>query len=390
MRSFARDSDGQEVIGHVVLNSLFSKESSVGIDIGSNSIKAVEIEPTARGWELVNAAVAPTPKDATRDGVIVSLEEVSSTIKSALRDAGIKATGAICAVSGPPVIVRQVQFPQMAESVLRKSIKFEASKHISSSVEDSVVEFEILGGAQEPGQMNVMLVAAPKEMVDSRVRVLEMAGLDPLVVDVEAFALIRALVEFNASDEFLHRTVALIDMGASHTDVNIVSQGDFALTRNIPIAGNSFTNAIKSLTGSAFDEAEILKIEMTHDRSLDDIIRAEGDSRHWRVVQPLLDELIREIRRSIHYYQSQFPEGSADAQVSKILLTGGAARMAGINTYIASKLSIVTEIADVFQQSAIGTDRVAAGFVSEHGPVLAVGSGLALKELAPEESRKTA
>ena len=278
----------------------------------------------------------------------------------------------------------------MSESVLRKSIKFEASKHISSSVEDSAVEFEILGDAQEPGQMNVMLVAAPKDMVDTRVQVLEMAGLDPLVVDVEAFALIRALVEFNASDEFLHRTVALIDMGASHTDVNIVSQGDFALTRNIPIAGSSFTNAIKSLTGSSFDEAEELKIEMTNGRPLDEITRAEGDNRHWRVVQPLLDELIREIRRSIHYYQSQFPEGSADAQVSKILLTGGTTRMAGINTYIASKLSVPTEIADAFQQSAISTSKVSGSLVSEQGPVLAVGTGLALKELAPEGSEKAA
>ena len=238
--------------------------------------------------------------------------------------------------------------------------------------------------------MNVMLVAAPREMVDSRVAMIESAGLEPLAVDVEAFALIRALVEFNASDEFLHRTVALIDMGASHTDVNIVSQGEFALTRNIPIAGNSFTNAIRSLTGCSFEEAESLKIEMTQTCPLDEITRAQDDNRNWRVVQPLLDELIREIRRSIHYYQSQFPEGSADAQVSKILLTGGAARMAGINTYIASKLSVAAEIADVFQLSAINTSRVGSDCVARFGPVMAVGTGLALKELVSEESNKAA
>ena len=183
----------------------------------------------------------------------------------------MKATGAICAISGSQVIVRQVQFPKMPEAVLRKSIKYEASKHISASMEDSAVEFEILGDVPDESQMDVMLVAAPREMVDSRVQVIESAGLDPLSVDVEAFALIRSLVEFSASDEYLHKTVALIDMGASHTDVNIVSRGEFVLTRNIPIAGNSFTNAVKSLVGVSFEEAERLKIEMTADTPLDQI-----------------------------------------------------------------------------------------------------------------------
>lgn len=372
----------------MMLSSLFSKETTVGIDIGSSCIKAVEIEPTGRGWELINAAVMPTPKEAIKDGVITNVADVSSELKSMLKSAGIKATGAICAVSGSQVIVRQVQFPKMAEALLRKSIKYEASKYISASMEESVVEFEILGDADEPGMMNVMLVAAPKDMIDSRVKVIESAGLEPLVVDIEAFALIRSLVEFSASDKYLNRTVALIDMGASHTDVNIVSRGEFALTRNIPIAGNSFTNAIKSLSGSSFDEAELIKHNMTKNNPLDDLSVVEADNRSWKVVQPLLDELIREIRRSIHYYQSQFPEGSAEEMVSQVVLTGGSARTNGMDRYISSKLSISTEIADVFKQSAISIGRVPADFAKEHGPVLAVGAGLALKELISDTGVK--
>ncbi|MEN6581918.1 MAG: type IV pilus assembly protein PilM [Armatimonadota bacterium] len=374
-----------------MLSSLFSKETTVGIDIGSSCIKAVEIEPTARGWELVNAAVAPTPADAIREGVIVNVAEVSQQIRSLLKEAGIRATGAISAISGSQVIVRQVQFPKMPEATLRKSIKYEASKHISSSMEDSAVEFEILGDVPDsPGMMNVMLVAAPREMVDTRVAAIESAGLEPLVIDVEAFAIIRALVDFSASDEYLQKTVALIDMGASHTDVNIVSKGEFALTRNIPIAGNSFTNAVKSLTGSSFDDAERAKLEMTSGSPLDELSAREGDNRSWKVVQPLLDELIREIRRSIHYYQSQFPEGSPEALVSQITLTGGTARMPGMSAYMSAKLSIPTQIADIFSQSAIGTSKISPEFVREHGPVLAVGTGLGLKEMVPETKQKTA
>jgi len=373
-----------------VLSSLFGKETLLGIDIGSSCTKAVQLEPTARGWELVNAAVMPTPIDAIKEGVVINIVDVSHGIRSMLKDAGMKATGAICAISGSQVIVRQVQFPKMPEAVLRKSIKYEASKHISASVEDSVVEFEILGDVPDENLMNVMLVAAPREMVDSRIKVIESAGLDPLSVDVEAFALIRSLVEFSASDEYLHKTVALIDMGASHTDVNIVSRGEFALTRNIPIAGNSFTNAVKSLAGVPVEEAERLKIEMTADTPLDQINAHDADNRCRQVVQPLLDELVREIRRSIHYYQSQFPEGNSDALVSKVVLTGGSARMKGIDTYMSHKLSIRAEIADVFNQTAINTGRVPSDFLAEHGPVLAVVTGLALKELVPETKRKAA
>ena len=372
------------------MSSLFSKETTVGVDIGSSCIKAVEIEPTSTGWTLLNAAVAPTPKDAIKDGIVVNILDVSHEVRNMLKEAGIRATGAVCAVSGSQVIVRQVQFPKMPEQALRKSIKYEASKYISSSMEDSIVEFEILGDAEDPGQMNVMLVAAPRDMVESRVSVLISSGLEPLVVDIEAFALIRALVEFSASDEYLHRTVALIDTGASHTDVNIVSRGEFALTRNIPIAGDSFTNAIKSLTGSSFEEAEALKLRMTAEQPIDLLGAAEQDNRNWRVVQPLLDELIREIRRSIHYYQSQFPEGSTDAFVSKIVLTGGSARMRGIDTYISAKLGIPTEMADVFQQTAIHTGQVPADYLRERGPVWAVVAGLALKELVSESKLKVA
>ncbi len=374
----------------MVLNSLFSKETTVGLDIGSSCIKAVEIEPTASGWILTNAAVASTPHEAIKDGIVVNVLDVSQAIRSMLKDAGIKATGATCAVSGSQVIVRQVQFPKMPESTLRKSIKYEASKYISSPMEDSIVEFEILGDAPDPGQMNVMLVATPREMIDSRVNAIQSAGLEPLAIDIEAFALIRSLVQFSASDEYLHRTVALIDAGASHTDVNIISRGEFALTRNIPIAGDSFTNAIKSLTGCSFEDAEKAKFEMAAEQPIDQLDVVDQDNRSWRVVQPLLDEMIREIRRSIHFYQSQFPEGSTDAFVSKIVLTGGSARMPGMGAYVSSKLTTPTEIADIVAETAIDTGHVPIAFLEEHGPVLAVGTGLALKELLPDVKQRAA
>jgi type IV pilus assembly protein PilM len=253
-----------------------------------------------------------------------------------------------------------------------------------------VVEFEIIGDADDPSQMNVWLVASPREMIDSRVNTLEEAGLEPLVIDVEAFALIRSLVELNSSDRYLRQTVALVDMGAGHTDVNVVSQGEFALTRNIPIAGDSFTNAIKSLTGASFEESEQIKLDMTRAYPVDQLGEMQADNRNWKVVQPLLDELVREIRRSINFYHSQFPEGNTEAFVTNVVLTGGTARMPGMDAYMSAKLSIPTETAGVFKESAISIGRVPGQFLDEHGPVLAVGTGLALKELIANARQRAA
>jgi len=373
-----------------VLGLFFSRDSVVGIDIGSSTIKAVEATSTNNGWELLAAAVAPCPPDAIKDGVVRDVHEIGATIRTMLRDAGIKATEAVCGISGSQVIVRQVQFPKMSEAVLRKSIRYEASKFISSSVEDSVIEFDIAGDAEEPGQMNVWLVAAPREMVDTRVAALEAAGLEPLSVDVEAFALIRSIVELSSTDRFLHETVALVDMGASHTDVNIVNKGDFVLTRNIPIAGHGFTNAIKNLAACSFEEAEQMKLQMTSEHPLDTLSEAEPDNKSWRVVQPLIDELIREIKRSVNFYHSRFPEGETESFVSRVILTGGSTRMRGIDRYIASKLGIQTEIAQVFTESAVSIADVPAEFIAEHEPILAIGAGLALKELIADAQQQKA
>lgn len=363
-----------------MLSQLFGKDTIVGIDIGCSHIKAVEVEPHGTGFRLVNAALQATPPESCRDGVITNYLDVSQAIKTLLRSANIRSTSAVAAISGSQVIVRQVQIPKMSEASLRKSIHYEASKYVSASIDDSVVEFEIIGQSEDSEQMNVMLAAAPKELVESRVNVLEAAGLQPIAIDVEAFAIIRALVENTTIGEFDNKTVALIDMGASHTDVNIVTNGSFALTRSIPIAGDSFTNAIKTLTGFSYEDAERLKFEMAMQDSIDKMLVQEVESKSWRVVQPLLDELLREIRRSIHYYQSQFPEGAEQASVSQIVLTGGTARMPGIAAYVETKLNVPVDIGDVFAKSEISLGRFTQDFAEEYGPVLVVGAGLALKE----------
>lgn len=368
-------------------SSLFAKERSVGIDIGSRLIKLVEIESSPKGWTVASASVGPTPKDAVKDGIIINVVEVSEQIRTMLRDSGSRATSSVMAISGSQVIVRSVKAPKMPEEKLRKSIKFEAARYVSASVENSVVEFEILGDAAESGQMNVMVVAAPQDMIDSRVRVSEASGLEPLVVDIESFSLIRSLVDFNSTDQYLSRTTAIVDMGAAHTDVNIVNKGEFALTRSIPIAGDAFTNAIKAGVAGSFEEAEEIKLDLGLKYPIDSPEISDPTNRGWRAVQPVLDELIREIRRSVNYYQSQFPENHTDSMIDKIVLTGGSSRIPGLERYVSSLLGIQTTKAGIFGQTAVLPGRLTQAFVDEYSPVLGVAVGLGLRECMSEERK---
>jgi len=360
---------------------VMTKDKIVGLDIGSHTIKAVQAEPVRSGWQVTHAWICPTPPETIRDGVILDRESVSAAVKELLQSQRVSATGGVAAIAGTTVIIRQVELPKMTEVALRKSIRYEASKYVPTSIEDNIVEFDILGPAEDPGLMKVMLVAAPREMVNSRADVLEMAGLEPIAVDVEAFALLRGLLETDPRAQAHERVIVLMDLGANHTDINIIVRGNFALTRTIPISGNTMTNAIKTWLRCSQEEAEEAKLRVNLDQSEDPVMGEMRDQEPaLRALVPLMDEMLREVRRSINYYQAQFPESSGEGVIDKIVLTGGVARMAGIDRYFARKLNLEVEIGDIFTNPAFQYDRQAHATFDQIGQMLAVGVGLAIKD----------
>ncbi|MHB1000605.1 MAG: type IV pilus assembly protein PilM [Armatimonadota bacterium] len=358
---------------------LLANESLIGIDIGSSNIKIVHAEMTKHGSRITHVVSCPTPLDAVKEGVIVSIPDVASAIQFAMRSAGIKGTSTVTAVSGPGVIVRNVQLPKMSEQVLRKSIRFEAGKYISASIDDSIVEFDILGDAED-GQMNVVLVAAPREMIDSRAITLEQAGLDPLSIDIEAFATLRVLVENSPDSSLMGNTIAMLDMGASHTEINLVSNGNMMLTRTIPISGTSLTHAIRSVESCSEEDAEQSKyaLDLT---PLVDPSGGSASSSSLRAVQQLVDELLREIRRSINYYQSQLPEGSSDTVIEKIILSGGAARLKGLLPYTRSRLNVDVALGNPVPGIPGASSSSIDGLNEEDFPLFSVALGLIAKEM---------
>lgn len=360
--------------------NLLTKEGIVGVDIGSSAIKIVRAEPSKQGAHITNVAMCQTPPECIRDGVISNVAEMASTIRNCMRIAGIKAVDAVTSVAGPGVIVRQIQLHTMPEKVLRKSLRFEASKYISASLDDSMVEFDILGPAQVEGQMNVILAAAPRAMVESKVMALEQAGLDPIGVDVEVFASLRTLIDYSRDKFLAEGAVALLDIGASHSEINLVCKGKLELSRTIPIAGDSLTNAI--MTAKSCNLSEALKYKHEADMSIliDAPPGTKGNS-DLLAVQTLIDELLREVRRSVNYYQSQLPEGATDTVIDALILSGGTARLIGLAPYVQSRLHLDVRVGnpalvDLIQSSSENE------FHADDSPLISVAFGLAAKEMS--------
>lgn len=359
----------------MVFSRLLAHESTVGVDIGSSSIKIVSAEPTKYGAKVSHVAMCPTPQDSVKEGVVAKIPEVAAAIQFCMRAAGVKASSTVAAIAGPGVIVRHVAMAKMTEQVLRKSIGYEASKLISASIEDSIVEFQILGDAAEEGQMDVLVVAVPKAMIDTRVMVLEQAGLYPLAVDVEAFATYRALIEHNPDESLRTSTVALLDIGASHTEINLVVQGKLELSRTIQVAGRSLTNAIKNAESSSEEEAEQRKFELDLSEFVDSPA-GFTPTPGLKVTQSLVDEILREIRRSINYYQSQLPDGTGETTVDRLIFTGGTSRLKGLLPYASSRLNVNVSMGTPVSGELTGVQSLN----EEDLPLFTVAFGLAAKE----------
>lgn len=350
----------------------FKKRSFVGIDIGHKLIKFVQVEKVGQGWKVTRQAAIPTPTDTVKDGVVVDVDVVGIAIKAAIRDFKISASTAVIGVSGASVIVRTIKMAKMTPQMLRKSIKYEAGHYVPSSIDDSYIEFEIIG-EDEDGQMEVLIVAAPREVVESKRRAVERADLEVDIVDVEAFAIYRSLVETDDSSILNQMTVALVDIGAAATTVSVVSNGKFVMTRTIVAAGQVMTDALKSYFQLSDEQAETGKSQLDFTPL---VANPLTDNPPLKVVQTHVDDLAREIRRSLGYFQSQQAENSKNNPVTHIVLTGGGAKLIGIGEYMANKLG-----AEVITTGIYDNPKVVpfGDLISEKGLEWSVATGLAMR-----------
>jgi len=358
--------------------SFLTKDRYVGLDIGHSTLAFAQVEQSGSSYRVLSHGILPTPENAIAEGVVTDPDALAYAIRDGLREFHISATTANLAVAGSSVIVRNVLMPTMPEAALRKSIKFEAGRYVPGSVDESFVECEILSDHQD-GEMEVLLATCPRDMVETKVAAANAAGLDVEVVDIEAFALYRTLVETDSASEASGQTIGLIDVGGDSTHVSVVDHGSFALTRSIPIGGKSMTAALQNYFKMNFDDAENGKRSL----NLLALINSDGPMENppLRVVQPLVDELVREVRRSLNYFQSQQSEKGQQSPISRLLVSGGGSLLNGLPEHFGHKLNLPVSAPNPFDNPRFLYDGFEPPADSRS---LAVAMGLALRRAGRE------
>lgn len=352
--------------------NIFRRDKFVGIDIGHSTIDVAQVERSNSGFKVLGLGAVATPPNAVQDGVVTDPEAVGDAIRHAMREAHISASAANVAVAGATVVVRTVKMPNMPEDALRKSIRFEAGRYVPSSVEESYIECEVLGMLDD-GQMEVLIVASPKDIVESRLAAVAAAGLETENVDIEAFASYRAIVEADPVCDANDHAIAIVDIGAQNTDASVVDMGAFSLTRSIPIGGDSITEALVNYFKLSRDEAERGKIDLDLSHLIAD---APMENPPLRVIQPLVDELVREIRRSLNYFHSQQTGLTSPRAVTSIYLIGGGSLLKGLPEYLGHRLGIQVISPDPFANPRIHAPEYA---LNTDPRELTVALGLAMR-----------
>jgi len=343
----------------------------VGLDIGSSSLKLVEIEETPKkGYTLSRFSRLPLAKGVVVEGVPAEHQELALKIKELFKQSGCKRKGIVTSLSGHSVIFKKVTFPSMEEGDLRDLIKDEVSKYLPfENTEDVNFDFQILGQNEfNPNQMDVILVAAKNDIVLAYTDAIKEAGFQAVIMDVDSFALETMYEENYEFDE--DDMVILINIGASITNINVVKGGTSVFTRDFTLAGNSVTEAVQQKLGIDFEEAERIKIEGPEGSETE---RQEFRDRLLVYTDPILTE----IERSVDYFRSTY----GGENIRHILVSGGSALIPGIVDDLSQRLGIAADIVNPFRKIGYSPNALGSETVESIGPIAAVGIGLALRKV---------
>jgi|GEM_PF-263115 len=375
---------------------LFGGSSIVGLDIGTSSIKAVRLQAAKNGWDIVAAARVETPRGAVADGMIADERALLPAMHHLFAQIRARRSAVIAAVNFTSgVSVRRVGLPVLTPEALRKQIQTQPDLFGLSPGTEQIHDFEILGthGEGTAAQMDTLLVSAQRTAVECRLHLLESAGLEPVAMDIEPFALMRSLVEVNPALSGLRGAIGILDLGAVHTDVTVVRGTNYIFTRAIPLGGNSFTAVVQQALECTLEKAEKLKTEI----DLNWLLQGPGEQadtpayQATAAIKSVLDDLLREVRNSILFYQSQLPDDDVeDGMVAMILLAGGTALMKGLPEYMQAAFSLQVQRADCSWSLPYRIALRDGNLGPEESPLYALAAGLAAREPVEQARRETA
>jgi len=341
-----------------------SKKSILGLDIGSHAIKSVLLDTSKSGMTLKSLGVANLPPDAIVEGEIQEKEVIVNAIKNLLKSQKNKVKRVCTSISGYSVVIKKINLPTTTREELSETIEMEAEQYIPFDINEVNVDFEILGQSEtSEDQMDVILAAAKKDIIDSYMDLLADAGLVPTIVDVDVFAMENA---FSINYPDVKGTVALIDIGANKLNINVLRNGVSLFTRDAPMGGARITEEIQEQFDVDYETAEGIKrggIEAPDQEAVSDI------------VSRAIENWVAESKRAFEFLEATYPEEA----LSEIYLSGGSCRFEGLDRYLNQETEVPVKFFNPFTNIGIDQRKFDPAYIEYIAPQVTICLGLALR-----------
>jgi type IV pilus assembly protein PilM len=347
---------------------LGKRKNVIGLDIGSSSIKLVELTEGKASYKLQNLGISTLPPEAIVDGALMDSVTIIDTIRDLIATSKVKTKDVVTSVSGQSVIVKKIQLPYMTDAELEESIKWEAERHIPFDINDVNIDFQTCGANPENAEvMDVVLVAAKKDIINDYVSVIMEAGLNPIIIDIDAFALENMLaINYEVGKE---EVVAIANVGASTTNINILKNNVTGFTRDIFKGGDQITEDIQRQLHVDYEEAEKIKVGSKVDVNSRSIVQ--------NLLKTTSESLAVEIRNSLDFFQSS----ATYEKISKLYLSGGGSKMKDFDIILQQEIGIPVEVVNPFNRIEYNDKNFDIEYLREIGPIMAVGVGLASRKV---------
>src|SRR4029079_1213013 len=340
------------------------KKNLVGLDIGSSAVKADELGKKGTALQLLNLGFENLQSDTIVDGQIMELNNVSNVISHIFAEHQIRTTRVAAGVSGPSVIVKNIVRPQMSPEELQVSFSWHSEEHIPFDICDVNLDYELTGKSQET--LHVLMAACKSEKINNVKQAIQLAGKQPVIIDVDAFAL-QNCYEINYSPR-PGELVALLNIGAATMNINILNGTRSIFARDASVGGSQYTSLLQKELGVSYEQAEAVKRGM-----------ALPDGIEPKPIQPIIetvsDILALEVKKTFDFYRTTVHE--SDSTIQKILLAGGGSKLPGLPEFLAARFEIPVEVFDPFRQIEVDARKFDPDYMREIVPEMAVAVGLA-------------
>jgi type IV pilus assembly protein PilM len=342
------------------------KKNLVGLDIGSSSVKAVELGKKGANLQLLNLGFENLQTDTIVDGQIMELNNVSNVISHIFSEHQIRTNRVAAGVSGHSVIVKNIVLPQMSPEELQESFSWHAEEHIPFDIADVNLDYELTGKSSET--LHVLMAACKSDKIANVKQAIQLAGKQPVIIDIDAFAL-QNCYEINYQPK-AGEVVALLNIGAATMNINILNGSRSVFARDASVGGSQYTSLLQKELGLSFEQAEGVKRGLPLPEGVEP-----------RPIQPIIETvsetLALEMKKTVDFYRATAQDG--EGTIQKILLAGGGSKLPGLADFLARRFEITVEVFDPFRHIEVDERKFDPDYMREIVPEMAVAVGLALR-----------